>query len=306
MTVRTKTGASTLRGVIAPVVTPFNGDLAPDTARFVAFCRALIGLDMGLAPFGTTGEGCSLAVDEKIALIDALVAAKLPMERVMPGTGSPALSDAVRLTSHVARQGCGGALVLPPYYFKSVSDDGLFRFYAELIERVGDERLRLYLYHFPRHCQVPLSTALISRLLKAYPATIAGIKDSSGDWPHTERLCREFPKLAVFTGSDALLLKTLRAGGAGVIATNANLNGAAMVELCRRWRDEDADLLQDAIAAFRQALDGVPLIPATKALIALASGDPTWRITRPPLMDFDPAEDARLVERLKAAGFPLG
>lgn len=299
-------GATMLRGVIAPVVTPFGRDLAPDALRFVAFCRALIGLGIGLAPFGTTGEGTSLSVDEKIALLDALAAAKLPMDRVMAGTGSPALPDTVRLTAHAVKLGCGGALTLPPYYFKSVSDDGLFRFYAELIERVGDERLRLYLYHFPRHCQVPLSFALIARLIAAYPGTIAGIKDSSGDWPHTERLCREFPRLAVFTGSDALLLKTLRAGGAGVIATNVNLNGAAMVELCKRWQDEDADLLQDAIAAFRQALQGVPLIPATKALIALASGDATWRVTRPPLVDLDSSEDVGLVERLRAAGFPLG
>lgn len=294
-----------LKGVIAPVITPFDRDLNPEPKRFVAFCRALVGLGLGLAPFGTTGEGNALSVDERSRLLDAMVQGGIPMDRVMAGTGCCALSDTVRLTAHAVRAGCAGMLMLPPFYLKGQPDEGLFRAYAEVIERVGDSRLKIYLYHFPRHAQVPITHRLVEMLLKAYPGTIAGIKDSSGDWAHTESLCRSFPKLSVFTGSDALLLKTLRAGGAGCIATNVNVNGAAMVELFNRWRDEDADLLQDAIAAFRQAMQGLPLIPAVKALVGIAATDPTWRLTRPPLLDLSPEDEQTMIAKLAEAGFPV-
>lgn len=294
-----------MKGVIAPVLTPFAADLAPDPRKFTAFCRVLIGLGLGVAPFGTTGEGNSLSVDEKLALLDALASGGVPMGKVMAGTGACALPDAVRLTAHAVKLGCGGALMLPPFYFKGVSEDGLFRFYAEVIERVGDARLRLYLYHFPKHAVVGIGHGLIARLLKAYPATVVGIKDSSGDLAHMESLCRAFPGFDVFTGSDALMLKVLRAGGAGCIATNANINGAAMVELHDRWRDDDADLLQDAVASFRQAMDGFPLIPAMKSLVAMASGDDAWRLVRPPLEAMPASEDAAITARLAQAGYPL-
>ncbi|HSV29710.1 MAG TPA: dihydrodipicolinate synthase family protein [Candidatus Omnitrophota bacterium] len=291
--------------MIAPVITPFDRDLAPEPKRFVAFCRALVGLGLGLAPFGTTGEGNSLSVDERIGLMDALAQGGIPMAKVMPGTGCCALSDTVRLTAHAVKLGCAGALMLPPFYYKGVADEALYRSYSEVIQRVGDERLRVYLYHFPRHAQMPIGHRLVEALIKAYPDTIAGIKDSSGDWLHTEGLCKAFPDLDIFTGSDALLLKTLRAGGAGCIATNVNVNGAAMVELHNRWRDEDADLLQDAIAAFRLAMKDFPLIPAVKALVAIASGDATWRLTRPPQMDMPADQEAAMVKALAEAGFPV-
>ncbi|MEW5728846.1 MAG: dihydrodipicolinate synthase family protein [Pseudomonadota bacterium] len=294
-----------MRGVIAPVPTPFGPDLAPDARKFTAFCRVLVHLGLGLVPFGTTGEGTSLSVDEKLALLDALAGGGVPMGQVMAGTGACALPDAARLTAHAVKLGCGGALMLPPFYFKGVSEEGLFRFYAEVIERVGDARLRLYLYHFPLHAGVGIGHGLIARLLKAYPATVVGIKDSSGDFARMESVCRAFPGFDLFTGSDALMLKVLRAGGAGCIATNANINGAAMVELHRRWRDDDADLLQDAIAAFSQAMAGFPLVPSVKALVAMASGDDAWRLVRPPLEAMPASEDAAITARLAEAGYPL-
>lgn len=294
-----------LQGVIAPVITPFDRDLRPEPKRFVAFCRALVGLGLGLAPFGTTGEGTSLSVEERIILLDAMIHGGIPMEKVMAGTGCCALPDTVKLTAHAVRAGCGGVLMLPPFYLKGQSDEGLFRAYSEVIQRVGDKRLKVYLYHFPRHAQVPITHRLIEMLVKAYPDNIAGIKDSSGDWVHTESLCKSFPRLGIFTGSEALLLKTLRAGGAGCIATNVNVNGAAMVELFNRWRDEDSDLLQDAIAAFRQAMQGLPLIPAVKALVAIAAGDSTWRLTRPPLLDLSIEDEKTMMAKLAEAGFPV-
>ncbi|MGE5475305.1 MAG: dihydrodipicolinate synthase family protein [Bacteroidales bacterium] len=294
-----------IRGVLAPVLTPFDRDLSPDPKRFVAFSRVLTQLGIGLAPFGTTSEGNSLSVEEKMMLLDALAAGGIDMARVMPGTGSCALPDTVRLTAHAVKLGCGGALMLPPFYYKGVTDEGLFRAYAGVIERVADARLRVYLYHFPRQSGVHLSLPLIERLLKAYPGTVAGIKDSSGEFANMEALRKAFPGFDVFSGTEAVGLKLLRLGGAGIISANANVNGAAMVELIKRWRDPDAESLQDALTAFRVAMQDFPVIAALKALVARATGDQAWRITRPPLVDLTiEAEDA-MVKRLQKAGFPV-
>lgn len=294
-----------IRGVLAPVLTPFDRDLNPDAKRFVAFCRVLSQLGIGLAPFGTTSEGNSLAADEKMTLLDALAAGDIDMGRVMAGTGTCSLTETVRLTKHAVSLGCGGVLMLPPFYYKGVTDEGLFRAYASVVERVGESRLRLYLYHFPRQSGVPLSLALIERLLKAFPGTVVGIKDSSGDFANMEAMRKAFPGFDVFTGSEALGLRLLRLGGAGIISANANVNGAAMVELVRRWRDPDAEALQEALTAFRVAMQDFPLIAALKALVARATGDQAWRITRPPLVELTPEAEDAMVQRLQRAGFPV-
>src|SRR5512134_1499201 len=174
-----------IRGILSPVVTPFKADLGPDPERFIRHCRWLLSQNVGLAVFGTNSEANSLSADERIELLDRLVGAGLDPARMMPGTGCCALPDTVRLTAHAMKAGCAGVLMLPPFYYKGVSDEGLFRSFAEVIERVGDRRLRVYLYHIPPVAQVPITLGLIERLLKAYPDTVAGIKDSSGDWNNT-------------------------------------------------------------------------------------------------------------------------
>lgn len=294
-----------IRGVLAPVLTPFDRDLAPDPKRFVAFCRVLMQLGIGLAPFGTTSEGNSLSGEEKLVLMDALAHGGIDMGRVMPGTGTCSPTETARLTAHAVKLGCGGVLMLPPFYYKGVTDEGLFRAYSTVIDKVGDPRLRVYLYHFPRQSGVPLSLSLIERLLKAYPGTVVGIKDSSGEWSNMEAMRKAFPGFDVFSGSEAVGLRLMRAGGAGIISANANVNGAAMVELVKRWREPDAEALQEALTAFRVAMQDFPLIAALKALVARATGDQAWRITRPPLVDLTiEAEDA-MVKRLQKAGFPV-
>ncbi len=296
---------TSLRGVLAPILTPFGPDLIPDPKRFTALARALLQLDLGVVPFGTTGEGNSLSVGERMILLDAMAEDKLDMSRVMAGTGCCALTDTVRLTAHAVALGCAGVLMLPPFYFKGVSDDGLFRAYAETIDRVGDGRLRVYLYHFPRHSQIPISPALVERLLKAYPATIAGIKDSSGDLANMEVMRRSFPGLDLFTGNETHMLTCLRMGGAGVIASNANINGTAMVDLYHHWGDTDADALQQMLVSFRVALQDFPQIAALKTLISEACGDPAWRIVRPPLLSLTPEQERNMFQRLSKAGFPV-
>lgn len=300
-----RTREDRIRGVLAPVLTPFDRTLVPDAKRFVAFSRVLSSLGIGLAPFGTTSEGNSLSAEERMSLLEALAAGGIDMGRVLPGTGTCSITETARLSAHAVKLGCCGVLMLPPFYYKTVTDDGLFRAYSSVIERVGDNRLKVYLYHFPRQSQIPLSLGLIERLLKAYPRNVVGLKDSSGDLPNMEAMRKAFPKLDVFTGTEAHLLPMLRLGGAGVISANANVNGAAMVELVKRWRDPDAEDLQEALIAFRNAIQDFPLIAALKAVVARASGDPAWRITRPPLMDLTPESETALADRLQAAGFPV-
>ena len=289
--------AGAIEGVWAPVLTPFTARLVPDAARLVGLCRRLEGEGLGLAPFGTTGEGHGLAVEEKLDLLDALAAAGLDLGRVMPGVGSCCLPDTVRVTAHAVGLGCGAVLALPPFYDKSVGDEGLFRTFSELIERVGDSRLRLVLYHFPRQSGMPITAALIGRLLGRYPGIVAGIKDSSGDFDHALELIRAFPGFPVLSGTAARLREFRIAGGAGCVSGHANLVGAAILAL---WRGE-AD--GGRVAALRGVLEGLPLVPALKALMAAATGDASWRIHRPPLVDLDPAQAEDLFRRAdRAAG----
>ncbi len=295
-------------GVWAPVLTPFAADLQPDAARFLAHCRWLLAQGCsGLAVFGTTSEANSLSVEEKEALLEALLAGGVDPGRLMPGTGCCALTDSVRLTRRAVQAGCAGVLMLPPFYYKAVSEDGLFRSYAEVIERVGDRRLRVYLYHIPPVAQVPVGLGLVERLLAAYPGTVAGIKDSSGDWKNTEELLRRFagPAFAVFPGSERFLLDGLRGGGAGCITASANVHPGPIAALARDWRGPEADARQAALNAVRGALEQVPVIAGLKEVLAHHAADPAWRTGRPPLTGLAPAQAEGLLASLRALGFSM-
>ncbi|WP_233836471.1 dihydrodipicolinate synthase family protein [Paraburkholderia sp. ZP32-5] len=294
-------------GVYSPVVTPFHANLQPDYERYVRHCRWLVAQDVGLAVFGTNSEGNSLSVGEKKHLLDALIDSGIALERLMPGTGCAALSDSVELTRHALQRGCHNVLMLPPFYYKGVSDEGLFRSYAEIIERVGSTDLRIYLYHIPPVSQVPISLALIERLLHAYPGVIAGIKDSSGDWNNTRAMLERFQPhgFDVFAGSENFLLATLRAGGVGCITATGNVNPARIVELYRHWQDADADARQKALDATRAAFARYPMIPALKAAIAIYSNDSGWGTVRPPLVELNETDRAALGDLLNASGFTM-
>src|SRR5215813_4673179 len=296
-----------ISGVLSPVVTPFGSDLAPDADRFVRQCRWLLSQNVGLAVFGTNSEANSLSVEEKIELLDRLVAAGVDPARMMPGTGCCALTDSVRLTKHAVTLGCAGVLMLPPFYYKGVSDDGLFRSFAEVVERVGDSALRIYLYHIPPVSNVPITLTLIERLLKAYPGTIAGAKDSGGDWSHTKAMLDQFAKAGfdVFPGAETFLLAGMRGGGAGCISATTNTNPAAIARLYATWRDADADAQQKRLDEIRGTFAKYPMIPALKAAIAHWSGDAEWATVRPPLVALTSEQRASLVGDLNARGFDM-
>ena len=300
------TQVATFSGVIPPVMTPFTADLAPDKERFVAHCQWLLDQGAtGLAPFGTTGEANSLSVDERLALLDAIVKAGIRPALLMPGTGCCALSDSVRMTGRAVAAGCGGVLLLPPFFYKGLSDDAVFRSIAEVIDRVGDDRLRVYLYHIPPVAQVGFSLEIVGRLIEAYPGIVVGLKDSSGDWSNTEALLKAFPGFATFSGSEVFLLANLRGGGVGSITATGNVNLAAIRALFDRWQDADADALQADITALRETIQAYPMIPALKAVIASYRADPAWAAVRPPLLDLDQRQATLLLDALRARAFPL-
>ena len=297
-----------IEGVLAPVVTPFRRDLSPDADRFVKHCRWLMKSGCaGLAVFGTNSEANSMAVEEKLELLDALLKGGVPASALMPGTGHCALTDSVKMTREAVRMGCGGVLMLPPFYYKGVSDEGLFRSFSEVIERVGDERLRLYLYHIPPVSNVPISLDLIERLLTRYPGIVAGAKDSSGDWENTRSMLDRFKDRSfdVFPGSEVFLLDGLRAGGKGCITATGNVNPGAIDQVFRNWRSAEADKLQAGITATRKIVQKVPMIPALKAITAHFGNDPAWRTVRPPLTELSPEQDRQLISELKGAGFSM-
>jgi 4-hydroxy-tetrahydrodipicolinate synthase len=225
----------------------------------------------------------------------------------MPGTGLCSLPDTVRLTGHAVRMGCAGALMLPPFYYKGVSDEGLYRHYSEVIQRVGDARLRIYLYHIPPVAQVGITLGLIERLRKAYPETVVGLKDSSGDWSNTQAVLDHFAAdgFDVFPGSETFLLDGLRNGGAGCISATANINPAAIHALYCHWQEGDADAQQDALNRLRNTVARQAMIPALKATIAHYSGDPCWVTVRPPLVELTAEQQAKLLSDLAGLDFTM-
>jgi len=293
-------------GVLTPVVVPFDAGLNIDAARLVRQCRWLVAQDVGLAVFGTNSEANSLSLEEKIETLDYLVDAGIDPGRMMPGTGLCALPETVRLTAHAVKLGCRGTLMLPPFYYKGVSDEGLYRSYSEVIERVGDAGLKIYLYHIPPVSQIPLSLALIERLIRRYPDTVVGIKDSSGDWDNTRAMLDAgWDNFRIFAGAETFLLRNMQAGGAGCISATANINPAGINELYRDWRSESAGQKQAALDAVRACVQGFPVIPALKATIAHFGNDPGWCRVRPPLVELEPQQRHGLIAQLSSIGFGM-
>ncbi|MBX6320860.1 MAG: dihydrodipicolinate synthase family protein [Rhodospirillaceae bacterium] len=292
-------------GLWPPVATPFRTDLSVDLDALVALCRKLLADGAhGLAVLGTTSEANSLDLAERRMVLERLVEAGIPTEALLPGTGACAVGDAAALTAHAVGLGVRGVLLLPPFYYKNVSDDGLFAFVSAVIERVGDARLAVYLYNFPQMTTLAWSPALIERLLKAWPRTVLGLKDSSGDVAYVDTLLRSFPGFAVFPSSEALMLAALRKGAAGCISATANINAAAICRLYDAWRSPGADALAEPVAAVRRLVQGFPMIPAVKAVLAARTGRPDWARVRPPLDALDAARTRQLLDGLAALTAP--
>jgi 4-hydroxy-tetrahydrodipicolinate synthase len=283
---------SKLGGVIAAVATACDGAGEPDCARSIVLARFLLdhGCD-GLNVLGTTGEATSYALAQRQAVMNAYRAAGLPLERMMVGTGAAALADAIALTRHAAELGFAGALVLPPFYYKGVADDGLLAVIDAILAATAAEPIAVYLYHFPAQSGLPWHIALIRRLLQNFGERIEGLKDSSGDMAYAREAATILPRFKVFPSTEAALPEARSGPFAGCISATANLNA----DLCARaYRSGDAAALGEAVA-IRKLFDGKPLVPGIKALLAHIHGDPQWVRVDPPLSEFPAADQAAVI-----------
>jgi len=286
-------------GVFSAALTPLAADLSPDHASFLAHCRYLLDEGCtGIAMLGTTGEANSFSVKERMALLDAVVEGGISPDTLLPGTGVAAFSETVELTKHALSVGVTTVVMLPPFYYKSVSDEGVFAAYSEVIQRVADDRLRVVLYHIPQFSAVPLSHDLIARLLAAYPGTITGIKDSAGELSNMIAMVERFPGFSVLAGADPLLLPLLRAGGAGCITATSNLVARDLAFIAQNFgnstRIAEVDAAQARVVAARTRVSKFAQIASIKALTAERTGQPGWRRMRPPLLALNAEELAAL------------
>lgn len=299
----TSTPPSVLRGLWCATLTPLTRDGAVDHARFAAHVQRLFthGVD-GIAPFGTTGEGQSFSLDERRAGLDALLAADVPPKRIVAATGCAALTETVALTRHAVHNGCAACLVLPPFFWKEPTDDGLFAWYAQVIERVADPRLELVLYHLPQVSAVPLSVDLVVRLAAAFPGVVAGVKDSEGNWAHTAALLARAPQLAIMVGHEPHIPRLLKAGGTGTICGVANL----FPDLVRALLTPEVAPADEArIATFIEIAFRQALLPGFKSMVADQTGDDGWLAVRAPLVALDDRQRSTLRAALQAADLAL-
>jgi len=292
---------SKLRGVIAAVATAVEAGGAPDCMRSTALARFLLaqGCD-GLNVLGTTGEATSFSTEQRVTVMSAYRAAGLPMDRLMVGTGAAALADAIALTRRAAELGFAAALVLPPFYYKGVPDDGLAAYIEAIVSATAATPIPVYLYHFPAQSGLPWHIGLIRRLLEAHGERIAGIKDSSGDMGYARAATSIAAGFKVFPSTEAALMEARSGMFAGCISATANLNA----DLCAKaWRTGDAHALDDAVA-IRRLFDGKQLVPGVKAVLAHIHKDGAWARVQPPLSACPQAERTALASRYDVVRAP--
>jgi 4-hydroxy-tetrahydrodipicolinate synthase len=297
--------AQRLHGIWSASLTPLRPDLSIDLPTLIEHSRWHLARGChGIALFGTTGEGTSFSVGERKTALEAVIAAGIPAASLMAGSGCAALSDTIELTAHAVKQGCAGVLTLPPFFFKNLGDDGLHRCFSEIVERVGDARLRIYLYNIPQLSAVKFSLAVIERLRKAYPTAIAGLKDSSGDWNSTKEYLDAFPGWGLFTGWDPHLREVVRLGGAGTISGMPNINAAGLRALYDNRLKPEGAALEATATTLITTVDAAPPTAGLRAVLAHYTGKESWLLRRPPLERNRDQENA-LVAAVRATGFAL-
>jgi 4-hydroxy-tetrahydrodipicolinate synthase len=281
-----------LRGVCAAVLTPLDADLRPDAATAIPYYRELLqsGCD-SLNVLGTTGEAMSISTDDRLQYMEAIANSGLPRERMMVGTGAAALSDSIRLTSAAKRLGFGAALIMPPTFFRGISDDGVMNFFERLIEAVRPAQRGILLYHYPAMSGIAFHPELVDRLMSAYPGIIGGIKDSSNDAALQREIFERHPELLVFPSSEAFLSDARQRGYAGCISGTV----ALWPELAARvWRGDAS--AQAELTRNRETLARVPLLAGVRYVIARRTGKREWERAIPPLTQVTNAQADMLRE----------
>ena len=292
--------------LFVPAITPFKPDLTIDRERFIANSTLLLedGAD-GLAPFGTTSEANSMSVAERIDMLEALIDSGIAANRLIPGTGCAALTDSIALTRHAVERGCLGALMLPPFYYKGVPEQGLVDSYSAIIDGVADSRLHIYLYHIPQMTGVPITLGLIEALMKKHPGIFVGLKDSSGNWDNTHAIIKAFPELETYSASEALVPQNVAAGGAGCISASANVNSRNIKALMAALGTEQEAGIAAGVTEVRKIFEGLPLIPAIKAATAARHKDEAYAVVRPPFVRLSHEHDAAIARAVELAHGPV-
>ena len=298
---------STLPAVLSPVLTPFKADGSPDAATLLKQCKWLEANGVGQAVFGTNSEANSMSAPQKMSTLTALIEGGLNPEHMMPGTGATSIDATVNMTRHAVNHKCAGVLMLPPFYYKDVCDDGLFAYYSEVIQKIGSAALQIYIYNIPPVTKINLSLSLLERLAKEYPKTVVGMKDSSGDWSYTESVIKLLAPsgFRVYAGSEVFLMRALRAGGVGCISATANVNPKAMADLAMHWRESNADERQAGLDQVRGIFSKYQMIAGMKTAVAHYSKDPEWLRVRPPLVQLSADQQAKLLSELQAINFSM-
>ncbi len=298
---------STLPAVLSPVLTPFKEDGNPDAKKLLKQCQWLEANGVGQAIFGTNSEANSMSAPQKMGTLTALIEGGLNPAHMMPGTGATSIDATVNMTRHAVQHKCAGVLMLPPFYYKDVTDDGLFAYFSEVIQKVGDAGLQIYIYNIPPVTKINLSLSLLERLTKEYPKTVVGMKDSSGDWAYTESVIKLLAPsgFRVYAGSEVFLMRALRAGGVGCISATANVNPKAIAELAAHWRESDADQRQAALDQVRSVFAQYQMIAGMKTAVAHYSKDSEWLRVRPPLMQLSADQQKKLLGELESINFSM-
>lgn len=292
-----------LTGIVTPLLTPFNDDFSVADDLYLA--HAATCLDQGahyLSPFGTTSEALSHSLAERMRLVELLISSGTARaDQLMPGTGLCNLEETATLCRHAVELGCAAVMTLPPFFYVTASDEGLYRYFNALIEAVGSDSLTICLYHIPQMAGIGISPALAARLNQAFPQVVTALKDSSGDWSNTQAVIEAAPGISVFPGSESAMLDAMALGGGGCISASCNSNAAGirrLYDLARAGDTEGAAALGPQIDAHRAAVQSGGLIPGLKALKAEQTGDARWLNLRPPLLSATPDLAAPLAATL--------
>lgn len=293
-------------GIYAAALTPMNSDLSLNLKLFIKHCNWLLdnGCD-GVAPLGTTGEANSLSIDERLSILDSLAEAGISGNKLIVGVGCCAFPDTITLTKRALECGAGGVLMLPPFYYKNPDVEGLFAAYANIVEKISDPALKIYLYNFPQQVGFELSIELVTKLQNAFPNTIVGMKDSSGDWPRMKKILTELPNFRLFPGSEEFLVPALRLGGVGCISATVNISAPYAGKTYKNWKESDADKNQTHLTRLRNAFNGMAAIPVMKAYLEQSFGDTGWSNTRPPFLQSTRANLIKATNRLAEANFSI-
>ncbi len=289
------------KGVYSAVATPVTPDFKPDVPRLVDHCRWLLanGCD-GLAPLGTTGEANSLSLSDRTCLIAGLAESGLPMERIIFGTGSTSLGDTVTVSRAALDAGANGLLMLPPFYYRHAGEDGLFAYYSHVAERLLPQKPRIFLYHIPQMSMVSITVTLAARLREAFPGVFVGIKDSGGDFSHTQSFIREFDQFEAFSGSEPLAVANLKAGGWGCISATTNVSAPLVAERLSARSVDEQNRLDDQIERVRTIIANADTVSGTKSVLARLKRDPEWSRTVPPNTSLDFAATDSVMQQLAA------